>query len=303
MESFLERYYEQVNRELGDPPTSNRLTKAQKLADFYSIEAVLYENLLSATGHESLIGRTEVFVNFTEGVDTYRFPENYRNYLSLEKRQADNPDIVLARLRTITEFHPGPGVLLLGARKAFKIRPAPSIDSTNEWTLTYQRLWGRIHYGRCSIPHARALVHEGPMADGAGELVRRANYYRGAQINVYGGVSGIPQQNTVDSSSEAGVFSFVHPWDPLPKGDADNPLMYEVLPTIPYEHEQLYAVEAAIRNSPRRHNEQWQNTVAATQQRLWNACLSHFSKATTERPSQAILPPEDLEVDPYSQYN
>ena len=165
-------------------------------------------------------------------------------------------------------------------------------------------MWGRIHYASCTIPNDRALASGVPdTANGAGHLVARENYYRGAQINVYGGTRGVPQSNVIDASSPEGVFSLVHRWSPIPEGSLEQPLMYEVLPTIPFEHEQLYAVEVAIRISPRRHNEQWMSTVESTQKRLWGACLSHFQIATIDRAPTAMLPPLEPEVDPYAHYS
>ena len=85
MDSFLTRFYEDTRRWLGDPTQFKRLTKAQMIEDFYDAERDIWEQVLNATGIESLAGRAEATVNIVADQEFYPFPGNFRQFLRLRR--------------------------------------------------------------------------------------------------------------------------------------------------------------------------------------------------------------------------
>jgi len=87
MDAFLTRYYAAVNRYQGDPTTSKRLTKPQKLLDFHDAQREVFEAILRTTGQESMINRTEADFTVEDDRVDYPLPYGYRQFVSCIRYQ------------------------------------------------------------------------------------------------------------------------------------------------------------------------------------------------------------------------
>lgn len=136
--SFLDQFYDAVNSELGDPSISKRLTKAQKLADLQVAEKVIWEELMPVMGQAGSEGRTEAEITVEDGRQYYPLPGNFRKFIAFEYRDTTDKTIVVSQLPSIPEYETGvSGVQILSEQRGMMIKPTPSLDEDQVWTLIY----------------------------------------------------------------------------------------------------------------------------------------------------------------------
>lgn len=292
--SFIERFYELVADNLGDPATTRRLTKAKMFRDLMVVEKLIFERLLTACGQESLVGYTESTISITADEDRYLLPGGFRHFVGMEERSTDNPDLVLGRMPTIPPYHPGPGIIILSEQQGFIFKPTPTV--TADWTLMYLKGPVGLHAGTAARVGSSSLTAGAVNAD-SGELVRLDDWYNGCLIHVYEADSGARQTRECDDFDGAsGTFHVKHPWSALPTGN----VKYEIRPHTPPDFDEIYAIDVAIKNATRRHNQRWRDLLAGQRAELWNGCLNYFTSNTMDRGSgRHMTPDEAAQPDPY----
>ena len=287
MKSFLERFYEGVRKEIGDPHASARVTDEELLEDLHDTDALVFDDLLKATGQESLLGYSEATITFRNGVGFYQLPDNFRQLLQIERRQSGK---ILDILRSKTFYEDGTGVEILTSTRGFRLFPAPSITADQEWILCYLRSPGRLHYARAGSIASKGLSTGTPPASG-GELILLDDYYNGTEIRIYqAGNNAAPQVNTVTdfkrTSSGRGTFSLRYEWDPMPTGE----IWYETLPTVPRKYESIYMLDVAMKVLERRGKIERLGSLIARRRRLWGHCKQHVISNVSDRPPQRTRP-------------
>jgi hypothetical protein len=386
MQSFLTRFYDLVSRGLDDPAHSRRLTEANRLADFYQVETSLWERILTASGQESIPGRAETTITIQNGVEFYRLPGNFRQFLRMERRfevnteiltvtaasydltggaqgekavvltaafaqyiyqsgdlfritsptthagdfaiasmgssNGDNaillatspgaddtvtgvivrpigdPNQVLETIGTIGEYEPGPGVVIISALRGMRVQPAPAISEDQRWTLVYQKGPIIIHDATAAAVGTRSIKFGTPGST-SGEKIAVDGYYNGSLMRVYDATIGAPQTGeVVQHESTRGLVLLRHVWQPTPTGT----VKYEVAPVLPYEYDQLYAIEVALRNSQRRRNRRWQDLLDQRKE-MTNAAFNYFLSNTADRAPSRNLPPREWDDNPYDGFH
>ena len=152
MDPFLDRYYDEIDRNLSDPHTQKRLTKAQRYLDLHTIQNKLFEELMSVAGLESLMGRTEAVVTLVATQEFYDLPVGFRMFISMEKRSSENPRILTGIANTIPTYSYEPGIEIISGQRGFRVQPVPSGEpDTGDWTMIYLREPVKLHYATAGI--------------------------------------------------------------------------------------------------------------------------------------------------------
>lgn len=298
-DSFLERYYDGVNRNLSDPSTSRRIPDSMKFKELIGVEAHIWESLLRCTGFQSNFGQAEATITLVADQRFYRLPGNFRQFVAFEKRTDGDPTQVEMILRTVATYDVGPGVQILSAEEGMKITPPPDEAAAGDWTLVYQKGPVALHRGTVYTLSGVTLTGTGVVPTDGGNLVPMTDYYNGSLIRVYSGSTGIPQTAQITDFAMSGsrpVFTLREALSPTPTGT----LLYEICPLLPQRLDGLYAIEVAIALAGRRGT--WKKRAGLMEDRtaLWSACKQHFESNTMDRASQRISVPVVNEVDPYA---
>jgi hypothetical protein len=301
MDSFLERYYRAVTRELGDTHASSRYPKEDRLSDLGDIDQTLFDSLLNVSGQESLMGYSEASITLVDGQIFYPLPFGFRQFLQLEYR--DDQNRVLDIIRTKQFYEGRYGVDILTADRGFRLFPPVDLryaDAT--WVLCYQRSPPLLHYAKAaSVGRDGKTLVSGVPPEDAGEIHLVPDYYNGVELRVYrAGNLADPLVRVVTDfvvtrerlSEPQGVFHLREALSPIPAKD----VWYEICPTVPLQYDRIYAMDAAIPELIRREKYEKAAQLKKTRDTRWRACVKHFSSNTMDRAPARIHPltEEDL---------
>lgn len=295
MQALLERFYEDVDANLDDPATSKRITKAKKLRLLYVAEKMIWERILMISGQESIVGRSESTITVQDDKEFYLLPGNFRQFLGFERRLDGDTNNVTATLKSIPLFDSGPGVVVLSEQRGMMIKPKPTLNGDESWTLIYQKGTVRLHHAIAAGVTEKTLTGATPGAD-AGEMVLNDGYYNGSLLMVHDAETGQEQtREIVDWDAAGKVFHLRHAWSTLPTGT----IRYEIRPTLPTDYDDLYAMDVAIRILGRRSRTRGRVGLKQDRKDLWQACKSYFLSNVADRAPARLLPVNYDEVDPY----
>lgn len=251
MDALIQRFYDDVRRNLDDPASSDRFPASDRLKDFHDFDRRYFEELLLLSGDDNLIGYAETSFSLVSGQEFYLLPEGFRNFLALEKR--DSSGYPLNRIGSKAFYREGPGFTILTSARSLRIFPAPTLTETEEWTLIYQRAPGFIHYARPTAITASSLTTGTPASD-AGEVFLQDGYYDGMQVRIFKADKGALQERDIISSKVVDgqvVFNLRHAWNPLPMGE----VWYELVASIPLQYDSIYGLDVATLQIGRRKQE------------------------------------------------
>jgi len=283
MQSLIERFYNDVDRNVGDPHTSVRFPKSEKLEALQDADREIFEELLKLVGIESWMGYAETEITIKDEQSFYLFPAGFRQFIQLEHR--DSRGITDEVLRTKSFYDSIYGVDLLTADRGFRIFPAPLLTTGSIWHLIYLRAPGLLHHAKAAAVTDKSLTAGTPGPD-AGELVLIDDYYNGSMIRLYQtGNSAHPQTREVLSYNN-GVFSLRHPWSPLPTGE----VQYETVPTLPFEYDSLYAIDVALSVLPQRDKRGKAQGLFRPRKKKWRSCQQHFTANLSDRAPRRLRP-------------
>ena len=294
MQALLERFYEDVDANLDDPSTSKRITKAKKLRLLDVAEKMIWERILMLSGQESIPGRTESTITVENDKEFYLLPGNFRQFLGFERRVDGDSTNVTSTLRSIPLFDLGPGVVVLSEQRGMMIKPKPTMNEEETWTLIYQKGPVRLHHA-IGVVLSKSLTGTPPPPD-AGEMVLTDDYYNGSLLRVYDADVGQEQTREITGwDAKTKLFHLRHAWTPLPFGL----IKYEIRPTLPTDYDDLYAMDVAIRILGRRSRVRGRVGLKQDRKDLWEACKSYFLSNVADRAPARLLPVDYNEVDPY----
>lgn len=287
MNSFLQRMYASVTRELYDPASSRRMTDAEKLLQFPAVEIKIWEDLLRCTGMTSTFSRAEATITLVENQRYYRLPGNFRQFISFEHRVSSDPDQVDMALSTMPMHDRGPGIEIISAQEGFVVRPNVDSSIAGDWTLTYIKGPVVLHRGTVDTLSAdgKTLTGNGTIPTDGGELVKLTDYYNGSMVRIYSATTNAPVTDVVEDfamSSTKPVFTLRHGMLPAPTGT----MLYEVCPLLPPNYDDLYGIDIAMANSGRRGRFRAAGDIRVRRAALWAACKQHFESNTTDRAPQ-----------------
>lgn len=287
-QSFIQRFFDDVTRNLDDANTSRRYPLNKRLADLHDLDQRIFEDILMASGQESYAGFAESTLTLQHGVEYYRLPEGFRQFLALEYR--DTNDNVLARIRSGGFYGLKRRVQVITSARGLRLNPAvlfSDTTSTEYWTLVYQRAPGLLHYASTSDTTAKSLKTGTPPADG-GRVVLLDGYYNGMEFTVYDGKGAIQTREVLNSfvDGERMTLQPRHAFDPVPEGE----VWYEMRPSVPERYDSIYALDASFLEMGRRKTEP---SAELKRQRefLWNAIFKYFTSNVSDRGPERIIPP------------
>ena len=284
MKAFLERFYEEVDDNLGDPHSSARLSKEKRLRDLHTVDRLfIFEKLIGSTLQESNLGYAEAEITFQNNVEFYLLPPGYRQFLELVR--LDSEGRIISRIGSKPFHSKTYAVEILSAARGFRLAPPPILDADEAWTLRYNRAPGLLHYAQAPEVGEKTLTLGTPGVD-AGEKILLPDYYNGVEIHVYSATSGYPQTRVVQYDPGEGILHLRTPWFPLPKA----PVWYEICPTLPYPYDSIYAMDVALLNMGRRDNPAKVAGLMRDREKLWAGARSFFQSNVADRVPERIMP-------------
>jgi hypothetical protein len=295
MDAFISRYLAAVDRNLGDPVQAKRYPEADKLLDLWRIQVQVWEQLLSASGQESTIGRAEHALTIEDGVSFYPLPGNFRGFIGLERRQDGERNQVIDRLDSISMFDAGPGVEILDGQAGMMIRPEPDVDTAeSDWVLVYQKGPIFLHYGQAAAVTAGTITFAASPTKG--ELINLDDYYAGSLVRVYSATTGMLQTRQITAyNATTRVATLQTNWGTTPTGT----ILYEICPVLPNPYDDLYALDAAIDKCPSIKAFDTMQALIARRRRLWAACHNYYADNVRDRMPRRSARLRSDEVDPY----
>lgn len=294
MEPFLKRYYERIDRHLGDEHASSRYPLKQRYDDLLDIDSRVFNQLLRSTGRESLLGYAEVEINFLPDQDFYAIPFDFARFLRLEQRVSGAPTSLLPTKNFLSDPH-SPGVVILSRSRGFRVYPTPIVNQT--WTLCCLRQPGLIHYARATHTAGRSLTSGTPPADGTtfgGVLVPVTGYYNGMELHIIEAGTGVGQKREIVHSSAHGekiTFTLRHPFDPPLSGE----VWYEIMPTLPPAYDAVYAYDASLEMAAARRTPEHYELLKSRRNELWNTAVDLVSSTTMDRPETQNRVPTEMD--------
>ncbi len=293
MQSFLERFYDDVDTNLDDPRTTKRTTKQKKLALLHTVDRQIWEKILMLTGQESMAGYAEVEITISDDKEFYLLPGNFRQFLRLERRTDGDRNAVEARLNSIPFYDTDPGVVVLSEQRGMLVKPKPVLTADETWTLSYLAGPISLHFATAGKITDTTIVAGTPGED-AGDLVLSDAYYDNAMLRIYEAETGSLQIREISNwNHKAKVFTLRHAWNTIPTGT----VKYEIRPSVPPAYDDLYAMDVAIRILGQRRR--GRNGLKSDRNELWNACTGYFLSNVADRAPERTLPIRKDEVDPY----
>lgn len=283
MKAFIERFYHDIDRNLGDPHSSVRFPKEDKLQALHDTDQEIFEELLKLVGMESWMGYSETEITIEDGVSFYQFPPGFRHFVQMEHRDA------LGRIdgviRSKSYYSHDYGVDVLTADRGFRLFPAPILSTGAIWHLIYLRSPGLLHYAKAKAISDKSLTAGEPGKD-AGELVGIDDYYNGTELRIYSsGNSAHPQTREV-LGYKNGVFILRHAWNPLPEGE----VWYETVPTLPFKYDSLYAIDVALSVLPQREKGGKAIALLRPRKKKWSAARQYFAANVSDRAPTRLRP-------------
>jgi hypothetical protein len=286
MDPFIQRYYRAINRECGDPHTSDRYPNEDRLSDLHDFDQNFFDRLLNVAGQNSLMGYAEATVTLSSGTLFYNFPYGLRQFLQLEYRVNN---VATAFLRSKQFFRDYYGVDILTSNRGFRLFPPRNISSDQDWTLCYLRSPGFLHYAKAtSVSSDGKSIVSGPPPTDGGEIHLIDDFYNGVELRIYDSGNGAHPQVRV-------VTDFVVTQRRLSKPEGVFQLR-EALSPVPLQYDRIYALSAAIAELRRRDKHVKAESLEKEWNKKWVGCVAHFSSNTMDRGPERMSPikPEDL---------
>lgn len=295
MQSFLDRFYDEVSDCLADPSTSKRFPKSKRYSELYRVQERIFSRLLNSAGQDSDLGRTEATITLVEDQDTYVLPPAFRQFIAFEYRTNGDPRLVEARLGSLATYDEGCGVRILGGGRGMQINPRPSNFLVGDWTLIYRKGPIRLHNSTLASLNGDGdeFTSTTPATDG-GELVLLDNYYAGSVVRIYSASTGAPQERVVASSAVSGaqvVFTLALPLDPIPTGT----IKYEIVPELSESVDGLYAYDVALVACSRRMGFSRRAGLMQDREMLWRSAKGMYNAAVADRQPERSRPPNPYE--------
>jgi len=282
MKPFLQRYYEGIRKHIGDPVHAGRITEESMYEELTSIDADIFEKMLMMTGQHSRVGWAETLVTVKDGVKFYPLPLGFRRFISFKRFDDEGREI--QSLESQPEYSSQYGVEILSSERGFKLDPAPTLESDQEWTLEYLRGPGLTHYATASGYGEYSIVSGvPPESPFGGELVLVPDYYAGMVLRVYSADSGAPQVRVISGSAvNSGQVTFV-------LRDRLNPLSgvvsYEILPCLPDPLFKVHIFDGAIQFLGDRQRTQKMEDLIRLRSKAWDTARGHVMSNAMDRPS------------------
>lgn len=243
-----------------------------------------------------MVGFAEATITLQNGVSFYKFPAGFRNFIQLEKRvlitsdtlTGTRTDQIIRSKNIYTPATSGRWAEVITASKGFRLYPAPVLASDEDWTLLFNRSPGMLHYAKATAVGNQSLTTGIPGAD-AGEVIKVPNYYNGLEINVYSEEGGSVQSNWVHNSTVSNghvTFQLKYPWNPKPRGE----VWYEIMPTLPYPYDALYALDAALLVLDQRERPGKAISLTRHRNALWSQAQKYFQSNVSDRGPTRVTP-------------
>lgn len=285
MKPFLQRYYDRVSRELGDPHASARYPEADRYDDLIDIEEALFNQLLKMAGQESMLGYAEATITLTLDTTRYLFPEGFRQFIALEQRDTDGR--LLNKLMSKPTYDTEYGVEILTATKGFRLHPALVLEGSQDWTLRYLRSPGELHYAYVGDDSVTSLAvrSKTPPANGGNTYFDVDDYYAGTELRIFQADTGQGQIREVKDFKN-GTFVLRHAFDPLPQGNVG----YEIVPSVPKRYDSIYALDAAIHQLIRRKEFEKAGALKVQRAGQWDSLRSLVISNTMDRAPARLKP-------------
>lgn len=293
METFLQRYYSQTDRNLGDPHAASRYRNQDKYLDLKDIVRRVFEDLLNVTGQESMLGYTETEFSLVAGQQFYLLPEGYRQFISFQKISSQ---VILNQMGTRSWYRGNPGIQIIESRRGFRLSYIPS-NNEDDWVMGYLRAPGLLHFAQATSVGETSITFGTPENSEDGEIIKLKDYYNGMDVRIVQADVGAGQQREILKSfvTATGEVSCVlrHPWGTMPQGDE---IIYEVCPTLGVEYDSLYAMDAAILELNRREKFDKAQSFRPEREKLWATARNYFASNVMDRAPTRVQPirPEDL---------
>lgn len=243
-----------------------------------------------------MVGFAEATITLRNGINFYKFPVGFRNFIQLEKRAQILSDTVTGTrvdqiIRSKNFYTPptsGRWAEVITASKGFRLYPAPVLAADEDWTLLFNRAPCMLHYAIASAVGNQSLTTGTPPTDG-GEVICVPNYYNGIEINVFSEEGGSVQTNWVHNSTVSNgkvTFQLKYPWDPKPRGE----VWYEIMPTLPYPYDALYALDAALPVLDQRERPGKALSLTRHRNALWSQAQKYFASNVSDRGPTRVTP-------------
>lgn len=283
--SFLETYYAQARRNMGDAQVSKRVTNEDLLNDLETADQMFFEELLPSTLQESTFGYATADIEIVAGQEFYRLPFGFRQFLHMYKLDTDGG--ILGSIHTQNHYGLDGSIEILDGNSGFRIPSIPTSEDAGTWTLGFIRGPGKLHYAKATRIGSKSIVSGDPPTDG-GEVILVPDYYNGQQIWIYAALSGAPQFNQVTKSTVDGnrvIYHLRHALFPT-----SGEVWYEIRPTLPPPQDAIYAVEAAIVNLDRRKQPEAVTLLEKQRKRLLSMARKYVASNTADRPMSMVRP-------------
>ena len=279
----MERFFEEVRDNLSDPHTSSRLTKAKMIRDLHAADRDIFEQLLKINLQESNLGYAECTISIVAGQEFYLLPPGFRQFYEMIQYQDGVP---IDAISSKSHFQSRWGAEILSGDRGFRLKPP--LQTASDWTLSYSRAPGQLHYAKALAVSANSITCGTPL-DGAGEVVELDDYYNGMDVRIFKADSGVLQQRVIQTTKIVNgevVLFLRNAFDPVPSGD----VWYEVCPTIPDPYDSLYAMDVALLNIGRRSRPERFTDLALQRQKKWDSVKSYYQSNVSDRAPERILP-------------
>lgn len=292
MESFIDRYFKDIDRNLNDPSSSTRYPKVDRLSDLHDISQDIFDDLSGSTMQESTLGYAEANIVIKNSVGFYLLPHGFRKFLGFEQRNSLGVATNVSGSKT--HYSPSGGIQIITASRGFRINPPPQISGNETWVLQYLRAPGLLHFAKTESVTLQTVETGTPGTD-AGELRLLPNYYNGMELHIYKAATGAGQIREVESftvSGTKGIFHLRHEFDPLPTGT----VWYEVIPTLPYGYDSIYAMDATLLQLDRREKFEKVRSLIKHRRKKMQAAREYVISNVVDRGPSRIRPlsQEDL---------
>jgi len=139
MDAFLDRFYDEVDDHLLDPHVTRRLTPAKKYRDLFTVQRRIWSHILAMAGDASEVGRAEAEIEIEANRQHYALPAGFGRFISMERRDDSDPDVITGKLNTIPLYSREFGVEIISPSQSLRLNLIPTSAEAGTWTLTYLR--------------------------------------------------------------------------------------------------------------------------------------------------------------------
>ena len=296
MNAFIEDYLEWVEEMLGDPSGQRRATPAKRLRDLHAHHMTLYERFSRAAGNMMRIGFAETDITVENEKDFYQLPGNFRKFISFKRFSDDNPNNLVDEYPTIDDWADGSrGIIILSPQQGFRIRPRPTIDADQTWTLRYEVRPIRLHWGIAQSVTETTITLQDNLPEAQGQIVRQTDYYKGSLIHIVDATTGVGQSiDVISFSPESLTCTLRHSFNPIPTGA----VKYEFRTELPRGYDKIFALSVAMAQTANRTNSEAWRALHKEWREFYSAARAFFSGPTRDRPHRPNASTVETTVDP-----